>query len=89
VTATAEAAPDVSIVVNDAGVGLSSAARLLEDPRCRLTLAEVARVAMALEALPVTDSARFELAAILKRADLRGRARRHAAAIPHYRASNA
>jgi hypothetical protein len=46
-----------------------------EDPRCRLTLAEVARVASALEALPVTDSARFELAAILKRADLREVAR--------------
>jgi hypothetical protein len=49
--------------------------RLLEDPRCRLTLAEVARVASALEALPMVDSARFELAAILKRADLREVAR--------------
>jgi hypothetical protein len=49
--------------------------RLLEDSRCRLTLADVARVAMALEALPMTDSARFELAAVLKRADLREVAR--------------
>jgi hypothetical protein len=30
---------------------------------------------MALEALPMTDSARFELAAVLKRADLREVAR--------------
>lgn len=45
------------------------------DWRCRLTLADVARVASALEALPMVDSARFELAAILKRADLREVAR--------------
>jgi hypothetical protein len=35
----------------------------------------VARLASALEALPMVDSARFELAAILKRADLREAAR--------------
>jgi hypothetical protein len=50
--------------------------RLLEDPRCRLTLADVARVASALEALPAVGSnSRFEVAAILKRADLRDVAR--------------
>jgi hypothetical protein len=43
----------------------------VEDPRCRLILAEVAWVASAPEALPITDSARFEVAAILKRADRR------------------